>query len=400
MIKFFEPFFRKFSSCKQQNLKLKALADYLSTRAEINKVSFLNGGYPEPDSVIATENFLSIKKNYRLLKDFAIDTDQIPFWIFLESGKSPAELEGLLKAHGIDSICGYFDKHSSLAIAGKYARPKQQSDNLPSVLAIVSVYNEADVIEQTIRFWIDNQVSVHVLDNWSNDGSFELVKSLAEKYANISYERFPEKSGNEYNFTEFLLRKQEINRQFKYDWYLHTDADEIRIGPWKNTNFRQSVAIVDSLGFNAIDFTVADFRPVEDGFNSSARLDDFFSFFEFGTRPGHFMQVKAWKAHDDLNLVDNAGHDASFKGRKVFPLKFFLKHYPLRSKEQAQTKIFQNRLPRVEKAMKEKGWHSHYNLQKELKNFIWDRAGLHEFGDDFYEKFFIERLTGIGIVKD
>lgn len=48
--------------------------------------------------------------------------------------------------------------------------------------------------------------------------------------------------------------------------------------------------------------------------------------------------------------------------------------------------------------MKENGWHTHYKAQGEMEKFIWDKSMLLEFDEDFYSKYIIERLTGIGII--
>ncbi len=57
------------------------------------------------------------------------------------------------------------------------------------VVAFIPVYNEADIIESTIRHLGESGVQVYVLDNWSNDGTWELVRKNASGNL-IGAERF------------------------------------------------------------------------------------------------------------------------------------------------------------------------------------------------------------------
>ena len=43
---------------------------------------------------------------------------------------------------------------------------------------VVPVYNERDVIEETIDRLLRQRLRVHVIDNWSDDGSYEAVQGL------------------------------------------------------------------------------------------------------------------------------------------------------------------------------------------------------------------------------
>lgn len=284
-----------------------------------------------------------------------------------------------------------------IVISGRIVNIKNSPNT--KTLALVSLFNELDIIEQSVNHLLNNGLDVHVIDNWSDDGGFEKVVEMSKHDSRITYERFPETPQQEYLWNLILERKQEIARAMKYDWYMHYDADEIRVSPWPNCNLKDAISFVDNLGYNAIDFTVLDFRPVVDGFTGAQVVNDFFKYFEIGRRPGHFLQVKAWKANDNVEIVNEGGHSANFMDRKVYPLKFLLKHYPLRSENQANKKIYKDRLPRVEKQIKERGWHTHYQKQSELTKFTWDKSDLIEFNEEFYEKYLLERLTGVGIPR-
>ena len=77
---------------------------------------------------------------------------------------------------------------------------------------------------------------------------------------------------------------------------------------------------VDNTGFNAIDHTVVNFHPVDDGFIDGSDFEKHFKYFDFGKKPTHFMQIHAWKnLGKPVSLVASGGHQVSFEGRHVYP---------------------------------------------------------------------------------
>ena len=86
-------------------------------------------------------------------------------------------------------------------------------------------------------------------------------------------------------------------------------------------------------------------------------------------------------------------------GQRIFPLKFLLKHYPLRSVRQAKEKLFQNRAPRI--PPQERGRHFiQYDLN-DGANYLCDKSTLHVFEPtQFARENFLERICGLGILRD
>jgi hypothetical protein len=48
---------------------------------------------------------------------------------------------------------------------------------------------------------------------------------------------------------------------------------------------KEGLSRVDSLGYNSVNFTVLDFRPVQQGFGKGKNPEAFFKYFEFGIQP-------------------------------------------------------------------------------------------------------------------
>lgn len=289
-------------------------------------------------------------------------------------------------------------KNTTLVISGTQAYPKKFNTNI-KILAIIPLFNEIDIIESTIYHLLNQGIDVHIIDNWSTDGSYELIKDISTKYRNLSFEKYPKSNPNKYyDLNKLLKRIEDVVKEKKYDWYIRNDSDEIRYSPWKDVSLKDAISYVNQLGFNAIDYTVIDFKPTKDGFDNKKNPESFFNHFDFGKRPGHFVQIKTWKnTGKKVDIHSSGGHQTIFENRKVFPFKFLLKHYPLRSTKQAKIKIFQNRLPRIPLSAKKRGWHVQYNKFNLNSKYIWNKNELLPFSPTFYNKYLVERLTGIGI---
>jgi hypothetical protein len=275
-----------------------------------------------------------------------------------------------------------------------YKRPCSQL----RICGVVSSYNDEDIIHETVTHYLNEGLHVHVIDNWSQDSTLDIVKSMAKTCNDITYESFPDIPQDYFDLVGQLDRKLSYSLKNDYHWYIHIDSDEIRLSPFGYTIY-EAISFIDSIGYNAIDFTVIDFRPTDLNNHNIPQMGKL-EFFEFGKDPYHFLQIKGWKNgnYSGINLSESGGHQIQFKGRKIYPLKFLLKHYPLRSKEQIDRKIYKERLPRFQKERAERGWHTHYDNYKEQAQYVWQESDLIRYKKEmFCTEFMIERLSGIGI---
>ncbi|MCW2278995.1 methyltransferase domain-containing protein [Heliophilum fasciatum] len=291
-------------------------------------------------------------------------------------------------------------KTTTLVISGAQAgRPI--SGARASVAAITHVFNEQDILSEVIQHLHANGVEVHIFDNWSNDGSFELANSLKEQGLCKNVQRFPINPTSDYEWHSQLQYTSEYAASLDVEWIMHHDADELRYSPWPQVTLSEAFAHIDSQGYNAVDFTVIDFRFLRSSPQVAPPYQSSLNWFEFGRRPGHLKQIKAWKNYRlPVDLASSGGHDAVFEGRRIYPLKFLMKHYPLRSKLQAEKKVFKDRLPRMEREQRERGWHIQYT-QFEGTNEIrgWERHTLLPWHSTFFDsEFLVERLSGVGLV--
>jgi SAM-dependent methyltransferase len=277
---------------------------------------------------------------------------------------------------------------------------KTASDNF-KIIAFMSTFNEEDIIADSISRLIKQGIKVYLLDNWSTDATAERAKPFLG-HGVIGIEKYPQGGHLDfYDWRGLLRRVEELARKIPADWYIHHDVDEIRESPWPEVNLKDAIYTVDMSGYNCIDHTVIQFEPVDDSFVVGNDIGKHFTHWQFGTNPGHFVQIKAWKnMHRPISLAETGGHNAQFEGRQIFPYKFLLRHYPIRSQLHGNKKIILERIPRFSPEERAMGWHNHYDDIQDGYCFIKDPKKLHLFSaEQFYKEFLIERLSGVGVVR-
>ena len=271
------------------------------------------------------------------------------------------------------------------------------------VLAIVTAFNEADVIEQLLERLTTGGVRVHVIDNWSSDATPDILRAFADRdsvsgRAPVTWERFPEAGDTgHFELERLLSRVEEVAADSGADWVIHHDADEIRESPWPGVSLLDALWAVEQWGFNCIDHTVFNFRPVDDSWSPGDDLASSFPWCQFGDTPADFLQIKGWKPQSSrLTMASNAGHQVDFEGRRVFPYKFLLRHYSIRSQAHGERKILRERQPRWSPEERAKGWHVHYDHYNEQTSFLWPAEGLLRWGT-IDQHHLLARLSGVGM---
>src|SRR4051812_16451552 len=254
----------------------------------------------------------------------------------------------------------------------------------PRVVAILPAFNEGDVIRSVIGDLIAQGVEVYLLDNLSTDDTVAQAAPFLGRGL-LHVERFPvdagypERNARELVWRDMMRRVEDLAVELGADWYLFTNADEFRESPWPGVDLREAIARVDAAGYNAISFELLNFRPVDDRFRPGDDVREALT----GYEPGDAfdaLQVKGWK-HDGRrpDLVSNAGHDVRIAGRRVFPVPFLLRHYPIRGESHGRRKVLAERLPRFAAEERAVGMHVQYDELAAGQRFTWDPAELRRF---------------------
>ena len=92
--------------------------------------------------------------------------------------------------------------------------------------------------------------------------------------------------------------------------------------------------------------------------------------------------MKCWKKSDDVNLVSSGGHDVQVAGRRVFPLRFILRHYRIRGQAHGTRKVFDERRSRFSAEERERGWHVQYSAFQPGQPFVRDPGSLRLYDPD------------------
>ncbi|MDX6290155.1 MAG: hypothetical protein QOH42_1954 [Blastocatellia bacterium] len=297
-----------------------------------------------------------------------------------------------------------FEKETILAVITNNAMVSPYEVKAPPdfrVVAFMAAYNEEDIIVESIKKWTDQGIQVHILENWSTDKTYDLAKEL-ETHLPVTVERFPSTGpSRHFNWGAMLERIETLSKEIDADWFIRRGADEILTSPWPGVSYRDSLYLVDQAGFNCVDHTVIDFHPVDDGFQPGTDHERYFTYFEFGKDPCNFLQRKTWKnCGQRISMVPTGGHDLPFRGRRVYPFKFLLKHYPVRSQSHGEQKIFRERKARWNPEERAKGWHIQYDAIEEGHVFLRPACEQEFFAEeDFNKNYLVERLSGIGILR-
>jgi glycosyltransferase involved in cell wall biosynthesis len=238
------------------------------------------------------------------------------------------------------------------------------------IQCFLPVLNEADILPHTLRHLREQGASIHVIDGWSTDGTWEVAAAADSR------ERFPAAGPDPLNHhQQILTRIEHLAEDSNADWCLYSDADEWRRSPVAGDTLADGVARVDALGFSAIDFRVFQFYCTDDLWDDCG-LDDsperYFRYYDESDCISRIPNRKLWKNVGRV-VLGGGGHEVVFPHMLISPQRFIMKHYPFRTPAQARAKVA-TRIARLDPAERAKGWGSHLDGYHEP--FCWDPARL------------------------
>lgn len=241
------------------------------------------------------------------------------------------------------------------------------------VVALLAAYNEADIIAQVIEHLIEQRIAVYLIDDGSSDGT----AAVGEKYLHRGLIGLEQRAHREvFNWSDILRRKEALAAELDAHWFLHHDADELRESPWLELDLCDAIHEVDRAGFNAIDFRVFNFRPIDERFHAGDDLREAFSYYQ-PPEAWDRRQIKGWrKGVSTVDLESSGGHEVVFPDRRVCPVPFVLRHYPIRSPLHGKRKIFIERKPRFSPTEEARGWHVQYAAVDADMTFLWSSSAL------------------------
>ena len=350
--------------------------------------------------------------NIELLREARVEAVHAP--LLLANDDGAAALRSALRcevfAFGTRAKRGYLVTQAAPPLRAAFAAEAAFSPP-PAfrVMAIMSGFNEGDVVESSIGDLLRQGCSVHFVDNWSTDHTLEIIRGMQATLGarfpaargappvTLTFEQYPVIDSHTYDWAAILRHKTHVAARLPHDWIVHVDADELRESPWgPAVPLRQALYVAQVLGYNLVDFgNIVTFHPVagESGHEGQRSVDlrTAFQHFEGATISADAKQLKAWRNYPagslDTNLVDlssKGGHGVRFVSRTIegnrCPWPFVLRHYPIRSQEHGLRKVFRERKGRWNKKEHGKGtrdWHIQYDAIRDKEhNFVRQKEGL------------------------
>jgi glycosyltransferase involved in cell wall biosynthesis len=239
------------------------------------------------------------------------------------------------------------------AILGRSRSPRAPGKPL-RIVVLLAVRNEALYIARCLEHLYQQGVETCVIDNESTDETLSIVeKFVGRGVFRIERQAYP----GYFDLVGQLRLKEKLAAEMDADWIIRCDADEIREAPAPYKTLREGIEAADKAGYNAVNFDEFVFLPTsdEEAYENTDFVETmcYYYFFE----PWYPRRVNAWKnTGRPVDLVSSGGHSVKFKGRRIFPVNFIMRHYIALSREHAIRKYGVERIY-SETEIKERRWH-------------------------------------------
>lgn len=204
------------------------------------------------------------------------------------------------------------------------------------VVALLSTFNEERFVAGCIEHLAGQGVDVYLIDNESTDATV----ARAEPYLGnglLGIETLPRQGA--FSLVSILERKEELAATLDADWFMHHDADEIRVPAPADRTLADAFAEVDAAGYNAVNFLEFTFVPtVEQPDHDHPRFRETMRRY-YPFLPTFPHRLNAWKRQPvRVELAPSAGHEVRFPGLRMWPESFRLRHYLFLSRRHAAEK--------------------------------------------------------------
>jgi hypothetical protein len=220
------------------------------------------------------------------------------------------------------------------------------------VIALLAVHNEERFLAGCIKHLRSQGVDTYVIDNSSTDRTREIAASYLGRGV-IEIDSLVRDGF--FDLTRQLERKSELAASLKADWFMHLDADEIRLPPSSCVSLRDALAEVDAEGYNAVNFQEFTFVPTKEApdHDHPRFIETMRWYYPF--LPSFPHRLNAWKRQEQpVDLASSGGHVIRYPGLRMSPISFPMRHYLFLSIGHALEKWGARRF---EPAEVEKGWH-------------------------------------------
>jgi glycosyltransferase involved in cell wall biosynthesis len=219
-------------------------------------------------------------------------------------------------------------------------------------IALLATYDEERFVGNCIASLAAQGIETYLIDNDSTDATRE----IAEGYQGdglVGLERFPRQGA--YSWRPLLERKAELASTLEADWFLHVDADEIRLPPEPGVTLVDALAEVEREGYDAVNFQELTFVPTREhpDHDHPDYLETMRWYYPY--LPAFPDRLNAWQRQPrPVDLATSGGHRVDFPGLRMYPESFPMRHYLFLSVDHAIRKYVDRT---YDPAELEHGWH-------------------------------------------
>lgn len=358
-----------------------------------NKSYTLQAGFTKSDIGLLDISNLNEAEIVKLLDDIMEIAVGV---VITDNFRSEAEFKKIIQNIGLKKLVyGNFnedlnegkDSNYLFSFCENISVKKVLDTEVLKILCILSVRNEIDLIDDALNEALHHGFDLHIIDNWSDDGTWELIEKKYSDKPNVTIERFPSTRASNFSLRSLLKRCEIIANQAEHDWIIRLDADERVASSSPDYNLREVIELANMKDYDVIDFTVFEFRPTEVDRQFQATYPEFGYFTGLSS---HQNIQRAWRNKDKrIMFANSGGHEISGQNN-LFPTNQLLRHYSFRSPEQSHRKVFHDRIPRYNLKERVTGWHHHYDNFKVSDTMLWDSSTLLKWNDTSIQKHSME----------
>jgi hypothetical protein len=221
-------------------------------------------------------------------------------------------------------------------------------------LAVLLCYNDADILSDVITYLLNQNHDLIAWDHSSNDDTAAVLDQFT---GNLVERRLIPRDFDFYYLYQAMSKNLLDNYIDKYDWISWPDQDEILEGPDRNKSYYDYLQEIfysqyDWIYFNNFNYWFTSQDPITEC--SPIRRIKHYSLF-----PDCAPRIRSWRATSTNIRIFNHNPPIGIQ----YPVPFNLRHYPMRSLNQARKRLFQDRA----------------NLQKGQQNFHYENMAAKPF---------------------
>ncbi len=225
-------------------------------------------------------------------------------------------------------------------------------------VAVICVRGDDPYLEGCLRHLIAHGVDYAVIDNGMSAEDRALLQRAPFRDGLREMRRLP--YAGAFELERQIEAKERMFETLEADWLIHLDVDEAMHAYAEGERLIESIARIDALGFNVINFDEYVFLPVDQAYQPGACPQPLTAYYLFEPGPGPRL-MRARRKSANLSMAPSgldsagAGHAIYGEGLRLAPEAFVLRHYIVTSQDHARRKYTERVYSEVEL---QRGWHA------------------------------------------